>query len=284
MSDVAAITMVKDEADVIVGALRNMAAEGVDEIIVADNMSTDGTRQILEQLRSDADLGCRFMLLADGEVGYYQSRKMSWLAETAASHGAEWIVPFDADELWFGRDKVGDVLRAQPVDVDVVGASLWHHFPTAVDPGGDDPFRTIEWRQAKAAVLPKVAFRWRPGATIHAGNHGVDLPPDERTAGSMHYRRLAGWDDGGLMVRHFPYRSAEQMIRKARNGAAAYAATDLPADVGAHWRQYGTLLERGYDGKSGEEALADVFREYFWFLAPTEAGLVYDPAPYLRWR
>lgn len=281
MSRVVAISMVKDEDDVIAGAIRNMADEGVDKIVVADNLSTDGTRGILEELR--AELHGKLVILDDRDPAYYQSRKMSALADLAADQfDADWIVPFDADELWFGRDRVADVLRTQPADVAIVGATLWHHFPTAIDPVGGDPFRTIEWHQNVPAPLVKVALRWRQGSTIHAGNHNATLA--DNGPGSMHYKRVNGWDDGGLMIRHFPYRSAEQMIRKARNGAAAYKLTDLPEDMGAHWRQYGTLLERGYDGKSGEEALADVFREHFWFLAPTESGMVHDPAPYLRWR
>ncbi len=84
---------------------------------------------------------------------------------------------------------------------------------------------------------------------------------------------------GVLQVRHFPYRSAAQFVRKAITGAAAYACTDLPPDQGAHWRAYGEIAER-----HGTEALADVFREHFWFRSPTDSGLVHDPAPYMRWR
>ena len=40
------VSMVRDEADVIEGTLRHMADE-VDELIVADNGSVDGTTDIL---------------------------------------------------------------------------------------------------------------------------------------------------------------------------------------------------------------------------------------------
>jgi hypothetical protein len=116
-----------------------------------------------------------------------------------------------------------------------------------------------------------VAFRWHPDAVIHQGNHDVTLPEYE-------FARSGG-EFVAMQVRHFPYRSPEQMVRKARNGAAAYAATDLPAEQGAHWRSYGDLIDR-----YGEEALHDVYRQHFWFLSPVDAGLVCDPAPYLRWR
>ena len=88
---------------------------------------------------------------------------------------------------------------------------------------------------------------------------------------------------GGLRVmevRHFPIRSPEQMLRRARNGAAAYAAApDAPG--GDHWRAWGRLT----DGQIGE-----AYWGSWYYLDPTsvglthDIGLVRDPAPYMRWR
>lgn len=269
MGSVIAVTMVRDEADVIGGTLRHMLDE-VDGIVVGDNNSTDGTRKIIDEF-ADANPG-RVMVVDIPEVGYYQSARMTELAQLAHfEFGAEWIVPFDADEVWvFEGDTIANELTAIGAanEFTVVTANLFNYFPSAVDPVGDDPFETIQWRQRDAAPLPKVAFRWSTGAVVHQGNHGVTVG-----AGTWDARRT------GLRIHHFPYRSPEQFVRKARNGAQAYAATNLPADVGAHWRGYGELLER-----HGEEALHDVFRTYFWNLSPADAGLVLDPAPYMRWQ
>lgn len=256
---VAGVCMVKDEADVIEGTLRHMADE-VDFLLVADNCSTDDTRAILDKLVHELPL----TVIDDPDPGYEQSRKMSALAAQAASSGATWIVPFDADEIWLATDRITTILG--DLDATVAAARLFNHFPTAVDLPGDDPFRTIVWRQRQPGDLPKVAFRWEPGATIHQGNHGVTLPSGNRMVTA-------------LEVRHFPYRSADQFVRKARNGANAYRATDLPVTEGAHWRAYGDLLDR-----LGEEALHDVFRQHFWALSPVDAGWVQDPAAYMRWQ
>lgn len=254
-----AVMMVRDEADVIEGTLRHMADE-VDHVIVADNLSTDETPDILHALADELPL----TLLEDPDPAYEQSRKMSALAAAAADQGATWIVPADADEVWYGPDRLSVVLRQAKRDV--VTARLFNHFPSAVDPAGKDPFDTIIWRQPHPAPLPKVAFRWEPGAIVHQGNHGVTLS-DSRS------------EDLGLEIRHFPYRSPEQFIRKARNGAAAYAATNLPEHEGAHWRGYGRIL-----AERGEDALREVFERYFWALSPADEGWTPSPAPYLRWQ
>ena len=117
------------------------------------------------------------------------------------------------------------------------------------------------WRGRKEpGELPKVAVRPFPGVRIHQGNHGADYGitvPDQ------------------LVIRHYPYRSAEQFERKVRNGAAAYAATNLADDIGAHWRQYGEILE-----SEGPDALAGVFHKWFFYPRPDRhREICFDPCP-----
>lgn len=258
---VVGIAMVRDEADVVAGTLRHMAGE-VDQLLVADNGSTDGTREILDDLVRTLPL----IVVDDPDPAYYQSVKMTKLAGIAHRlFEATWIVPFDADELWHSPSgRIADVLATSRRPY--AAAQLWNHQATALDEPGDDPFRTMVWRQTDPGALGKVAIRWQPGTVIHQGNHGVTLPSSGPPL------------EGALSIRHFPARSPQQFARKGRNGAAAYAATDLPEYEGAHWRAWGRLHDRG-----GDELLHQVFREHHWHLSPTDAGLVADPAPYLRW-
>jgi len=245
-----AVSMVKDEADIIGSTIKHLLTQ-VDRIIVADNGSTDGTREILESFDIE--------VVNDPEVAYYQSRKMTNLAMRAADQGAEWVIPFDADEIWLGRH--GRIRETLPeVDASIAIAHVFDHVPTSKDPDEADPIARVSWHRAAPNAMHKVACRPRANVTIHQGNHGAD------------YGATA---EGVLEIRHFPYRSPEQFVRKVRNGAAAYNASTLPQGEGQHWRDYGRLLDA-----HGEKAIEDVFRTYFWSLNPDyDSALVEDPCP-----
>jgi hypothetical protein len=259
-----AVALVKDEADIIAETVGWMVRQ-VDKVIVADNGSTDGTLDILR----DLDV----TLIEDPEVGYYQSRKMTRLAELCREAGAEWVVPFDADEVHVPRTgRIADQLRSLPADVLVSEAPLFDHVVTGRDPDGPTVQR-MGYRRAAPAPLRKVAVRAVEGVVIHQGNHSAEFPAVTSPQAVTNI----------IQVRHFPYRSVEQFVKKVRNGAAAYAATTLSPEAGAHWRQYGAILDSG-----GEEAIAEIFDTWFRREDPDAAvligtesqpPLVYDPCP-----
>lgn len=270
MAQVWGVSMMKDEADVAYHTVMHLAGEGLDGIIVADNGSTDGTLAELKRAESDLAVSemeeerrCRLVVVDDPEIGYYQSRKMTGLAGMAADEGAQWIVPFDADEIWYGEHRLADMLRATHSNVGVVTALLYNHFRTGLDGPEVNPFQSMIWRQVQPGALPKVAFRYQADCRILQGNHGVE--------------GVYGSSVSGLEIRHFPYRSWEHFKRKAENGAKAYDATDLPIQEGAHWRGYGEILDR-----HGEGALKEVYDKYFHFLSPVNEGMIPNPAPFRR--
>ena len=167
-----AISMMRDEADVAFDVVSHLFSEGVDGVLVANNLSVDDTGG--ELVRAGAEV------VMDTERGYYQSQKMTHLANKAAHEfGATWIVPFDADEIWYrGTDqRLADYLNE--TDVDVVFADMLCHYETEDDALDEtSPFRRMTWRTKNLndASIPKVCFRWRDGAEMEMGNHGVKLP------------------------------------------------------------------------------------------------------------
>lgn len=268
---VAGIARVKDEADIIETTVRHALAQ-MDRVLIADNGSTDGTLAILRRLadeyRGGPAVGSRLIVTEDDEVGYYQSAQMTALAhEVRMVWDADWVVPFDADELWYSREPewgtVAQVLASLPGSESIAKAWVYDYRATALDNGDANPVRRIQYRVPVPITLPKVAVRPVMPVTIEMGNHGANYGLTTPTP--------------VLKVRHFPYRSEAQMIRKVRNGAAAYRATTLGEEFGAHWR--------GYD-KFTDEEIAGIYRKWYWRSRPTHPesideevvpALVHDP-------
>lgn len=250
----AAVTMVKDEADIIGYTLRHMLQQGVDLLIVADNMSEDRTPEILESIR--VTWPERVRVVPDLEVGYYQSEKMTSLALMALDHGAEWVIPFDADEWWYSptERRLSDLIRGVPPTVGSLGCVGWDHLVQRGEPAGGNPFADHPWRRRAPQKLPKIAFRPNPDAKLHMGNHDVNNVPGERLL--------------ALQLRHIQYRSLEQMTRKLRQGRVAYEASTVPALHGQHWREGGLWTD--------EEMAAR------WESLLDEDGLIHDPVPGAR--
>lgn len=239
---VVAVSMVKDEADVIEHTIRNLFRQGVDKVLVNDNMSSDATPEILAALASEFNLE----VFQDTEVGYYQSDKMTALARKAFDeHGATIVVPFDADEYWTGiNQSLAESLKNSPFDITSI--PLYNYFGVDGDSDDPNPFLRITHRDKKAAPLYKVAVRDVKKLVIHQGNHSAEG---------------AGARKGKIetaLIGHFPWRSYEQFERKVVNGAAAYRATNLPEEQGIHWRGYGDAYDRG-----GREALEGIYEQWF---------------------
>ena len=254
---VIAVMMVRDEADVIGHTLAHLLASGVDHVIVSDNLSTDDTRDIAELYAERYPV----TVLDDPDPAYEQAAKMTRLSACAWGMGADWVLPVDADEIVY--DPAGDPLDVffDSCGADIVEITGFDHIATDSDDADwDNPFLRIRHRRATPQRLPKVAFRAHPDAEVEMGNHGVKHPGGDRA--------------GGLELRHFQYRTLPQAIRKLRQGAAAYAATDPTSFVGGNYRRghFGTHWAQG-------AACSDDELAAWWVDLTNEQGLIVDPAP-----
>ncbi len=245
------ICMAKNEEDIIGPVVEHMMSE-VDHVIVADNLSQDNTRSILDSLTGN------ITVIDDLEPAYRQSEKMTHLAMVAKKEGAKWVVPFDADEWWRSpHGRLANVIRDSNFTINI--APLYDHVPTSRDSAEPNPIKRMCWRKLTPTSLHKVACKTSWDLTIHMGNHNASYLNHEPT--------YDGWDL--IEVRHFPIRTIDQVIQKARTGAQALKLTDLPYDVGKHWRDWDNLSD-------------DQFREAWslhWFEQDPSQNpeLVYDP-------
>jgi glycosyltransferase involved in cell wall biosynthesis len=238
------VTLVRDEVDIIAFTIAHLISQGVDRVVVADNDSSDGTTDLLQSL----SISLPITLVVDREFGYYQSWKITRLARYAPCSGAQWVIPFDADELWVAPGtRLRDFLLN--TDLDVVKASMMDYVPQVSDDNNEpNPYLRIRHHVADVTKIKKVAFRAHPLARVAVGNHAVRHP---------------GRAGDGLEIRHFPSRSREQLRRKVDQGANALAATDHPQEIGAHWRLGAQMTD---------DQLASMYG--------SEQTVVLDPAPY----
>jgi glycosyltransferase involved in cell wall biosynthesis len=236
--------MVRDEIDIIGFTISHLISQGVDRVLVADNNSSDGTSDLLAGMSTSLPV----TVVADHEPGYYQAWKMTRLARYAACSGAEWIIPFDADELWVAPGtRLRDFLSN--TEFQVVKARMMDYVPHILDDDNEpNPYRRISHRLADKHHIKKVVFRAHSLARIAAGNHEVRHP---------------GPAGEGLEVRHFPYRSLKQLRKKVDEGTKALAATDYIEEIGAHWRLGAQLTDNELTEMYGSNKTA-----------------VLDPAPY----
>ena len=116
--------LARDEADIVDANLQYHLNAGVDFVIATDNLSRDGTTEILE---SYARSGHLYLIREDSEY----LRQADWITRmgrlAATDFGADWVIHSDADEFWWPRgDSLKEVLASIPSRYGVVRALLRH--------------------------------------------------------------------------------------------------------------------------------------------------------------
>jgi hypothetical protein len=230
--------LVRDEEDIIRSNIEYHLAVGVDAIVLTDNLSTDGTRDIVMEYSRRGVLHYLF----EGDDDYAQGRWVSRMARLAVEeHRADWVIHGDADEFWWPD---GGSLKAilERVGPTVIGLNVPRHNFVARPHRDGASFvaamthRHVASRSSSGGPLqPKVCHRAVPGVTVAQGNHAIairgeaeDLPVSD-----------------ALCIFHYPLRTPEQFTRKIVQGGAAYTRSRLPREVGITWRTLYDLYQRG---------------------------------------
>lgn len=241
--------LVRNEVDILEVNLRHHCSTALDDAIIIDNGSTDGTLELLR------DLSTELSLTVCVEQGpYAQAQLTTRMARLAHRRGAAWVLPIDADEIWLSSERtIRDVLLGCPEDVDVLRCAV-HNFVQTRDVFIPSTTSLLSMtRRARPLASPeeaegqveggKIAFveisyetkcisRASADLEIASGNHGV-----RGARGTEQYR-----DDVACL--HAPLRSRSMLALKADQGRRVDEAGS-PLGEAWHVRRWWRIAREG---------------------------------------
>jgi len=257
-----AVSIVKNEADIIECFVRHTLA-WVDHHLIFDHDSTDGTREILHCLQHE---GLPITLFRDDAPGHLQQARSNHLTRLAAkTHGADWVLPLDADEILTGPDRpsleqsLGSLDAARPASL-----PLLDYCPTTGDEAAIiNPVIRMRHCQPRSSRTRKIFIPRRlaadPGFTAGKGNHalyrGTEILPDHPLPADYHLAHLAL-----RSPQHQVLRVVRAELQRQSRGRAA-------AGLDVHYRL-------------GYQLLAENPGLFFATVCGPAAGLRLQPIPY----
>jgi hypothetical protein len=198
----------RDNEDIVGAQLAFHLNAGVDFVIVTDQLSADGTREILREHERAGHL----RLICKDVEHHVPGKWVNDMAELAATeHDADWVIHADVDEFWWPRGgNLKDVLGSVPARFGAL-FGVWRHFAPRPEDGSYFTERMTlrltahgPWTAPEHPFHPNVnvAHRADPNVRIRIGNHDIDVGPP----------LLRGWFP--IEVLHFPLRSRAQAAGK----------------------------------------------------------------------
>lgn len=244
---IAGITMVRNEIDVIEFCIEHHLSQGLDYIFICDNGSADGT---LEYLRNKSKNDSRVILHEDSGQ-FHQQMIINHLSNMAYQNDCTWVVPFDADELWFSDNTLK--IDLQKVEKSSVRIKLKDFIQSKdiTDPK-EDAYLSVNWRLpdnaeelslqdvslGKKSIIENPSFykyivKTSPNLNIAPGAHSFVGQDNDFYEGEEFH------------AYHIPIRSYQALVLKAEQGQRLIDA-GYPSDHGWHVQRYANLYRTEY--------------------------------------
>jgi hypothetical protein len=257
-----AVSIVKNEADIIEAFVRHTRT-WVDHHLIFDHDSTDGTREILAALARE---GLTVSLFTDDALGNLQQARSNALTRLAvADHGADWVLPLDADEFLVAPDRAAlESALGDPGATTPVTLPLANYYPTEQDDtSAASPVLRLQHRAAlsnasRKLIVPR-ALAADAGVAAGKGSHVL-------------YRGEAALPDrplpAGCHLAHFALRSlGQQVLRVVTAELQKLGRGQAHAGLDVHYRL-------------GFQLLAEHPDRFEHMLVSRARDLTRDPVPY----
>ncbi|MBF8254708.1 MAG: excinuclease ABC subunit, partial [Deltaproteobacteria bacterium] len=248
----AAISMIRDEADIIVPFLRHLAAI-FDIVFLLDQRSSDGTGEVMrEACAARENWFCYFCDFA----GWHQKEVNAVFMQKAFEHGADAVFFIDSDEF-VGVASKADLQETVYLlnESKAIGVFRWRAcVPATFDEWHFDPSAPL-WVANQNATITKIAisrsiFLSFPEIRVSQGNHGVIALERKNDLQHMQLGHFF----------HIPVRSRQQLMQKVFVSAIANFAKNNPMiSESFHKRQ---LLEIIADQDLSDNVLASISGRY----------------------
>ena len=250
MNKIAAVSMMKNEADIVESFARHVL-KIADLLIVTDHNSTDKTRSILESLQSE---GLPIIIYSFDSIEHRQEEIINEMTRQAIELGADIILPLDADEFIIKLDGNSEDVRRifQNLDSNECYTITWWNFGL-LDPEKDQdkfllsrPLAFTSKNYMKKVIVGSRAYLENDLYVIR-GNHNVVKKSE--VYGNW-YRRIVSvnLDDSLHLINlHVPSRSYAQV--QSKKLTLALTQTAAFSEFGYYGQAYKQMVEDFLNGE-----------------------------------
>jgi len=231
------VILVKNEEDIIEENIRFHSKIGVDSFVVMDNNSTDGTREILEELKKEFEI-----IIIDEKEPYKQSKFMTKLTKIAKKYfNPDWVINNDADEFWkpMNATSLKEVLNFKGSILKIPRSNMLLY--EELD----------NWKNSKYRAANQIVYREDyEKANIQLGTIGrkVIVNPHgyiKTNSGNHSAEHFIFWkkrEYTKIHIYHYPIRSFEQFKKNIENRVKLLK---IGAKMGSHYKKWAKLYEEG---------------------------------------
>lgn len=261
LKEIALVTMVKNEEDIIFENLVWHFCIGFRKFVIVDNLSTDNTRQKIEEFILLTKNNAKVFVIDDPIFEYIQSRITTGAYDFARSVWPEvkWIFPVDADEFWIPEKRLSETLAQLPNDIETISVVSYEYHPSFdyySFAANTKFYEKLHYRAKKEDNDPKIAIRSLNNVKVGQGNHVAHNINDNKRLKSIDGELI------GLYMYEYPFRSVVQVHAKYSNGMRvnkeAKKIGAISEGMGVHWEAYEKDLE-----KDGRKAAEKKFQSFF---------------------